>query len=55
MQGHALEPLRAAMAPALQPMLDLYTDLYNAGFSVTFITGRSVLRLCSESIPYAIT
>ncbi|CAL8472232.1 g11774 [Coccomyxa elongata] len=40
LQGHALEPLRAAMAPALQPMLDLYTDLYKAGFSLTFITGR---------------
>lgn len=40
LQGHALKPLRSAMAPALQPTLDLYTDLYKAGFSVTFITGR---------------
>ncbi|KAK9905877.1 hypothetical protein WJX75_008052 [Coccomyxa subellipsoidea] len=29
-----------SMAPSLQPMLDLYTDLYRKGFSVTFITGR---------------
>ena len=27
-------------APALQPTLQLYRELYKRGFSVTFITGR---------------
>ena len=40
MQDHTL--VGASKAPALQPMLELYTDLYNKGFSVTFITGRCV-------------
>ena len=29
-----------SMAPALEPVLALYKDLYRKGFSVTFITGR---------------
>jgi hypothetical protein len=27
-------------APALKPVVDLYSDLYKMGFSLTFITGR---------------
>lgn len=38
--GQQLSGVVNAAAPALQPMLELYTELYLRGFSVTFITGR---------------
>ncbi|KAG1671130.1 hypothetical protein FOA52_005382 [Chlamydomonas sp. UWO 241] len=34
-------PLGATDRPALAPMLELYLHLYNSGYSVAFITGRS--------------
>ena len=38
--GQQLSGVVTSYAPALQPLLELYTELWERGFSVTFITGR---------------
>ena len=38
--GQQLSGVATSYAPALQPLLELYTELWERGFSVTFITGR---------------
>jgi hypothetical protein len=36
------EWMTSVQTPAIQPTLELYRELYDRGFSVTFVTGRSV-------------